>query len=335
MNELAEKLSDRGVFGYIKVLLRGAGQVMFQCSAWAGLFFVAGIFWGAYQAGTPAVAWGSMLGLMVSTATGYILNLPYEEGRQGLWGFNGILVGCAFPTFLGNTLWMWLSLAICAALTVWVRQGLNNVMKQWKINSFTFPFVASTWLFLLAARAMYGLDASHMATPILPDHLTTGGSLYVEQAAVYWLRGVSQVFLIDSWVTGMLFIIGLLIASRWAALWAAIGSAVAIVVASAFSVSGYDIAHGLYGFSAVLTAIALATVFYRPGWRSALWATMGVVITVVSQAAMNVMLDPFGLSSLTAPFCITTWVFLLPLFKFDSTTPDHSHWSPSLKQHLQ
>ena len=144
-----------------------------------------------------------------------------------------------------------------------------------------------------------------------------------------------HIAMIDSWVTGMLFIIGLLIASRWAALWAAIGSAVAIVVASAFSVSGYDIAHGLYGFSAVLTAIALATVFYRPGWRSALWATMGVVITVVSQAAMNVMLDPFGLSSLTAPFCITTWVFLLPLFKFDSTTPDHSHWSPSLKQHLQ
>ncbi|MBQ2374078.1 MAG: urea transporter [Alistipes sp.] len=330
-----ENISNRGVIGFFKVLLRGAGQVMFQGSAWTGLFFIAGIFWGAYQSHTPEVAWGSLLGLMVSTATGYILNLPDNDGRQGLWGFNGILVGCAFPTFLGNTIWVWLSLALCAALTVWVREALNNTMKAWKVNSFTFPFVISTWLFLLASRALHGLDPTHMATPVLPDHISTGGVLYLEQAAVYWLRGVSQVFLIDSWVTGMLFIIGLLIASRWAALWAAIGSALSIVTASVLSASGYDIAHGLYSFSAVLTAIALATVFYRPSWRSAIWAILGVIITVVSQAAMNVMLDPLGLSTLTAPFCIATWVFLLPMFKFDEAQPDHSHWSPDLKKHLQ
>ena len=335
MIELTEKLSDRGLFGYVKLLLRGAGQVMFQCNAWTGLFFIAGVFWGAYEAHTPAVAWGALLGLVVSTAGGYILRLPDEDGLQGLWGFNGILVGCAFPTFLGNSVWMWLSLALCAALTVLVREGMNNLMKGWKVNSFTFPFVASTWLFLLAARAMYGLDATQLSTPMLPEHLSTGGLLYWNEAVVYWLRGVSQVFLIDSWVTGALFLIGLLIASRWAALWGAIGSALAIVVASALSTSGSDIAHGLYSFSAVLTAIALATVFYRPCWRSALWAIVGIVVTVVSQAAMNVMLDPLGIATLTAPFCITTWVFLLPMFKFDEAMPDHSNWSSALKRHLQ
>lgn len=336
MNDItiAQKLSDRGLFGYVKILLRGAGQVMFQGNAWTGLLFIAGIFWGAYEAGTPMVAWGAMLGLMVSTATGYIFSLPADEGQQGLWGFNGVLVGCAFPTFLGSTIVMWLSLALCAALTVWLREGMNRVMRRWRINSLTLPFVLSTWLFLLAARAMYGLDASHMATPVLPDHITTGGYLYLSEAVVYWLRGVSQVFLIDSWVTGLLFLIGLLIASRWAALWAAAGSALAIVVASAFGASGYAIEHGLYGFSAVLTAIALATVFYRPGWRSALWAMVGVVVTVVSQAAMNVMLDPFGLATLTAPFCVSTLALLLPMFRFGAGKTDHSHWSPSLKKHL-
>ena len=335
MKELTENISNRGVIGFFKVLLRGAGQVMFQNNAWTGLFFIAGIFWGAYQAHTPEVAWGALLGLMISTTTGYILNLPDDDGRQGLWGFNGILVGCAFPTFLGNTIWMWLSLALCAALTVWVRESLNNIMKKWKVNSFTFPFVISTWLFLLASRAMHGLDSLHMSTPMLPNHLATGGVLYVDESLWYCLKGISQVFLIDSWVTGLLFLIGLFISSRWAALWAVIGSALAIVVASLLSASGSDIANGLYSFSAVLTAIALATVFYRPTWRSALWAILGIIITVVSQAAMNVMFDPFGLSTLTAPFCIATWMFLLPMFKLDEATPDHSHWSASLKRHLQ
>ena len=185
---------------------------------------------------------------------------------------------------------------------------------------------------------MHSLPALHTSSHVmhslhgLHHHMGLEGAW---EAVQIWLRGISQVFLIDSWVTGLLFFLGLAASSRWAALWAAIGSALSIVTASVLSASGYDIAHGLYSFSAVLTAIALATVFYRPSWRSAIWAILGVIITVVSQAAMNVMLDPLGLSTLTAPFCIATWVFLLPMFKFDEAQPDHSHWSPDLKKHLQ
>ena len=129
---------------FIRSLLRGAGQVMFQNSAWTGLLFLCGIFWGAYAQGTGIVAWGALLGVTVSTLAGRLLGLPAEDGRQGLWGFNGILVGCAFPTFMGNTVWMWLALTLCAALTTWVRTGFNNVMAPWKTNSLTFPFVFCT-----------------------------------------------------------------------------------------------------------------------------------------------------------------------------------------------
>ena len=125
------KIFEVGIFGFLRILLRGAAQVMFQCNAWCGLLFLAGIFWGAYSSGLPEVAWGALLGVMVSTATGFILNLQPEEGQEGLWGFNGILVGCAFPTFLGDTIWMWIALALCAALTTWVRTGLNNLMRGW------------------------------------------------------------------------------------------------------------------------------------------------------------------------------------------------------------
>jgi len=45
-----------------------------------------------------------------------MLSFPAKDGEQGLWGFNGVLVGCAFPTFMGNTVWMWLALALCSAL---------------------------------------------------------------------------------------------------------------------------------------------------------------------------------------------------------------------------
>ncbi|MDE5878751.1 MAG: urea transporter, partial [Desulfovibrio sp.] len=50
--------------GSVRDILRGSGQVMFQQSAWTGLLFLAGIFWGAYNAGAPQVAWGSVVGLV-------------------------------------------------------------------------------------------------------------------------------------------------------------------------------------------------------------------------------------------------------------------------------
>ncbi len=324
---------DSGIIGFIKINLRGAGQVMFQQSAWTGLFFLAGIFWGGYSAGYATMAWGALLGLVVSTITGFILNLPSEDGYQGLWGFNGILVGCAFPLFMGNTIEMWLSLALCAAFSTWLREGLNNVMRPWKVNSFTFPFVLSTWFFLLAAHIMRGLQTLHHTSHHTTHHATASlDTLWdIIQA---WLNGISQVFLIESWVTGALFLIGLLLCSRWAALWAAIGSALSMCVALFMGAPAHSVAEGLYSFSAVLTAIALASVFYRPCWRSALWALLGIIVTVFVQAAMNIWMHPYSIATLTAPFCITTWLFLLPMFKLDEAQPDHSSWSSKIKQHL-
>lgn len=314
---------------FLKVLLRGSGQVMFQNNIWTGLLFLVGIFWGAYEEGQPLVAWGAVVGLFVSTLTGYILALPKADGREGLWGFNGILVGCGIMTFLGNTIFTWIALIMCAALSTWVRTAFNNVMAPWKVNSLTFPFVFTTWLFLLGARVMKGIPPEFLSSPELPGEFSTQLNLQPLHLLVYWLKGISQVFLINSWVTGVFFLVALFVSNKWAAIWAAIASALSLLMIILFQGPGGDIANGLYGFSAVLTGIALGTVFYSVNHRSALWCLSGIVVTVFVQGAMNVLLTPLGIPTLTAPFCLVTWLFLLPLFKFNAdqdATPDHSSW---------
>ena len=62
----------------------------------------------------------------------------------------------------------------------------------------------------------------------------------------------------------------------------------------------------------VLTAVALGAVFYKPGARAAVYALVATVFTVIAQAALNVLLTPFGIPTLTAPFVLATWIFLLP-----------------------
>ncbi len=298
--------------------LQGAGQVMFQNSSWTGLLFLIGIFYGAYAEGQPLVAWGAIVGLLVSTITGYILKQPDIDGQSGLWGFNGILVGCAIMTLLGNTIESWLAIIFCSAMTVWVRRGFNNIMSPLGVSSFTFPFVFCTWIFLLCARTMTELPPQYMSDSALA---TTGASIAyatdIPHLLTYWLKGISQVFLINNWLTGIIFLIGLALCSRWAAIWAAIGSAIALSIAIAYGAPASDITNGLYGFSPVLTAIALGCTFYKPSMRSAIWCILGIIATVFIQGAMDVLFMPIGLPTLTAPFCIATWLFMLPKFKID------------------
>lgn len=321
---------------FIKTLLKGAGQVMFQNSSATGVLFLLGITIGAAIEGRPNVAIGAILGLLTSTTTGYILKLSPEDGENGLWGFNGILVGCAFPSFMGNTPLMWMALILCAAMTTWVRIGMNNIMSSWKINSLTFPFVSCTWIFLLAAHSFDGLWGEYMSLPSLYINFSHDINISPTHLLVDWLRGISQVFLINSWFSGLLFLIGLYLCSRWAAFWAAISSAIALLIAIVFQASGVNTANGLYGFSAVLTGIALGCTFHKPSFLSAIWAILGVIVTIFIQGAMYALLTPFGIATLTAPFCITTWLFLLPRLNIDNPLPheksklhqrpDHSHW---------
>ena len=92
-----------------------------------------------------------------------------------------------------------------SAMTTWVMVGLNHLLAPYKVSSFTFPFVLITWFVLLAARIMHGLPHGSLGTPGLPGSFSSSLDLSFVNLLVYWLRGISQVFLVNSWVTGLLF----------------------------------------------------------------------------------------------------------------------------------
>ncbi|HEY6631803.1 MAG TPA: urea transporter [Rhizobiaceae bacterium] len=311
-------VQDNAVVRFIDINLRGAGQVIFQDNPLTGLFFLAAIIWGAYVAGQPAIAVGAVVALVVATVTAMLLDVDEPSLRQGLFGFNGVLVGAAVPTFLAVNGWMWFLLIVGAAVSTVVMLAVSNVMKTWGAPALTFPFVLTTWFLVLAAYSFGHLPIASMGPPALPHQaagvvpeLRLAGWQLVEG----WLKGPAQVFLINNAVSGVLVVLGLLVSSPWAALFALIGSAVAIGLSLGLGASLASIDGGLYGFSPVLTAVGLGCVFYRPSWRVALFALLGTVFTVIVQGALDATVSPLGIPTFTAPFVFTTWLFLLPKAK--------------------
>jgi urea transporter len=114
---------------FVDTNLRGAGQVMFQNNPLTGLLFIVGIFWGAVAAGRIAVGIGALIALLISTLTAMALNVEHESLHQGLYGFNGILVGIGVTTFIQNTPLMWVYLVIGAAVSTVAMLAVANMTK--------------------------------------------------------------------------------------------------------------------------------------------------------------------------------------------------------------
>lgn len=320
MDEIAARwdaaADDNEVVRFIDMNLRGAGQVMFQNNPLTGLLFIIGIAWGAIDADMVEVAIGSVVALVVATVTAMLLNVDPHSLRIGLYGFNGILVGAAVPTFLDvDGALIWAVIVVGAAVSTVVMLAIANVFATWGVPALTFPFVLTTWFLMLGSYAFEKVDIASLSTPALPA-ATTATAADIEVTAELVVetifRNLAQVFLINNVATGVIFVIALAVSSRWSASFALLGSAVALGTALAMGATATDITAGLFGFSAVLTAIALGSVFYSPGWRVLAYAVLGVVFTVIVQGAMDTFLSPVGIPTFTAPFVFVTWLFLLP-----------------------
>ena len=309
-----------GALRFLDINLRGVGQVMFQNNPLSGALFLAAIAWGSYAAGAPKVAIAGVLAVVVATLTAQWLRVDRESLHSGLYGYNAILVGLALATFLAPSPLLWVYVVLGAAVSVVVMLATANVVKPWG-GALTFPFVLTTWLLLLATYGFSGLagtalPAGNVVTAFQPYEASPLKLFDLVQGV---LQSISQVFLKGSGVAALLLLVGLAVNSFAAAAFALAGAILAVLTAHLFGAESDMITGGLLGFSPVLTAIALGTVFYQPSWRVAAYTAAGTIFTVIAQAALNVALTPFAIPALTAPFVLVTWLFLLPRQRLEET----------------
>lgn len=284
---------NRVAIEYLAACCRGASQVMLQRSIWTGVLFLLGILAGG---------WDIMVLALVSLMFATISCIHRHQGyADGLWGFNAILVGCAASVFpCPNTL----LLALVVYLTIPLKQILDKLLARHGISSLTLPFILSTWMFICMA---HWWDRNVLVEPSVTIDTYLGE---IPDVISGLLKGLSQVFLVNSWAGGLLILAGLLAANRNVFVWAIAGSAIGMSCATLCGCAWDDIANGLWGFSPALTAIAVGVTF-RPETASWRWifVTIGaVVLTFLIQLAATPVLATIGLPVLTLPFCIATYI---------------------------
>lgn len=285
-----------GVFGFSRIFLRGVSQVMLQNNALTGLLFLLGILYNSWL-----MCIGAISGCIISTLTAFVLGYKTKDIKDGLYGFNGTLVGIALFFFF----------KFSALLVIFLFAGsvlssiIMNIMHRKRLFPYTFPFVLSTWLIILVN--FLGILQQNNNVLSESANLDLISSLSM---------GFGQVMFQASIITGIIFLLAILINSWKSAVYAFGGSLLGILVPVIFSFPLNLVNMGLFGFNGVLCGLAFA----EGRKHSSLYAAASAIISVFIMYAMI----SFNLTALTSPFVFSTWI-MLAIRKAAAKNPGKKH----------
>ena len=102
-------------------------------------------------------------------------------------------------------------------------------------------------------------------------------------------------------------LLAILLCSKASFVWAIVATSLSWLLAHGLNYPDSNIQNGLYGFSAVLTAIALQNM------KKIIFPLIGIVLTVFVTQAFILS----GWPSLTAPFVFVSWVVTVAYISFE------------------
>lgn len=299
---------EKNLVSFLDSVLRGIGQVMLQNNSYAGLLFLAGIFYNSRLFGIAV-----LVGTIVSTLSAIWLAVDASKVREGLFGFNGALVAVALTYFLQPDALTWAYVVFASVATTVLMAAMMRLLETWKIPVLTAPFVLTALCFLLACAHFGRLHSTHiLPTAGLPREATVEGVVTASTVVAGLFNGVAQVFFQRNVITGALFLIGLLVSSRQIFVSAVLSSLTGVLVAWGMGAAEPAIRSGLFGFNCVLTALAMVSLgFVLHRTASVFYVLLATIGASVAFAAISTALQPLGMPALTLPFVLVVWIFVL------------------------
>ena len=302
MQGFDERFAEHALGRFLLSNLRGAGQVLFANNPVAGLLILVALF---IQSGW--LLGMALLGLVASTLTSQLLGLDETARRNGLYGYNGLLIGAAFATFgvvsdapLQPLSWGLFTLAF-AALSTWL---MAVVGPWWDRNLaaplLTLPFALVTYLAIVILENV----PQDLLVFSLDGRMDPAGAVGWTDLAWSNLSGFGEIFLVDQPFSGLLILLALLLYSPTGAAVGLLGGTIGSYIASGFGAAPQAIASGLWGYNAILTAMALGGTFFAPNKRSLALAVVSVVLTVLLTVWLRPLVSPMPI--LTLPFIVVT-----------------------------
>jgi urea transporter len=231
-----------GTVPFWRQFLRGFSQCAFQANEITGLIFVVAV--AVYNWRMAAFY---VMSVLIATVVARLLKADRTLLDLGLFGFNSGLMGLAMGNFYfpDTALWVWVAVLAVVAAAVAV------AMAKWlPIPFLAAPFILTFWMMWFIADAR-------------PELIKLDFGPWPNES-VKWLTALvaalGSTLFAPAVLTGLLFLVGLLVSNWRHAVIAVVAAGIAVALAAHIGVAGGAINSGFVGFNAVLAALAAAVV---------------------------------------------------------------------------
>jgi urea transporter len=158
--------------------------------------------------------------------------------------------------------------------------------------------------------------------PILPETVSEDSILRLPE---WVLRGIGQVDFQNSWLTGLVILIGVFYNSWIYGVDCILGTAVGTLTAMALKANKDLIKAGLFGFNGALLAIGVNAYLSKnfthgevPTWRLYVYIIIGSALTAALGAAITSLMGPLKVATFTWPFNIAGWLLVFAALQFSA-----------------
>lgn len=303
---------------WLESTLNSYGQIFFSLNpVFSGIILLVTLF-------VPTQGLAGLSGVLLANFLAQRLGFNQTEIREGIFGFNALLLGLALAHQFDFTLTFCFFFIISIVILLLMTAVIKGFLQVYHLPFVSLPFLATYWLVSLSAGNMSSLVWSDQAVYAINEHSrmqeyawyqlvhsldTNSLPLFV---AVF-LRTLSSVFFVDSILGGLLIALGLLYHSRIAFSLAVIGFSTAIVCYQLLGVPLLDFIYGLSGSNFIFWGIAVGCFYLVPNIGSYLAVIILTPVLMMLVISSGKVLEIFQLKAFTVAFSALTILFLFAL----------------------
>lgn len=292
--------------GPLDAILRSYSQIFFSRSKVVGalLFFATGV--------DLRVMTFGLLSVIVAYFTTTLLRLDGSVVKEGIYGYNALLVGLGTSVLLAESSMAIVVTIAASVMSVFVMAAARTATSVNGLPVLTLPFLAVYYL-VIATTTSLGFSLSLLSPGPELEFLPGWLSLY--------LKSLGMILFLPRLDAGLILLGALVFHSRIATMLSMIGLVVAYLVMEIgpLSVMMGEAFPMLLALNIIFTAIAIGGGWFVPSWS----ATSLALVASAAAAAMTISTAPilarFGLPILILPFNLTVW---LVLYGFRQRTED-------------
>lgn len=274
----------------------------------------------------PKLGFWGLAGALTTNAMARVLGFDRKTIREGLLGFNSVLVALGLAAYYeANAQFVLIFLSACL-LTLFVSVALMHYWGRSGLPFLSWPFLLVIWGLLLSVRQYEALNVSEGAIFLLNRLFALGGTdligwydylnhLPVPEMISTYFKSLAAIVFQGNLLAGFLIALGLILHSRIAFSLTILGY---LTGYSFYLFVGADITqlHYMYiGFNFILSAIAVGGFFFIPSWKSYVLVIVTAPVIALMTAGFSGLLLDVQLPIYSLPFALIVplVLYIMPL----------------------